>query len=246
LLTVARFAECCKNFVNQNLFVEVQICAALFTNHTKFIYKVFGFYHHIQILLEGVSIIYNCFMIPAIFLDRDGVIIENRTNYIREWSHVAILPKAVEAIVRFQQKHLHRVIIITNQSAIGRGLMTFEAAQDINARLVKIIEGSGGQIEGVYMCPHKPDDLCDCRKPQPGLFFQAARELSVDLRRSWMIGDAWSDLLAGQAAGLSGLVMVKTGRGAEQLLRSQPETLKDYHVYDDISKALSAISFQDD
>ena len=181
-------------------------------------------------------------MLPAVFLDRDGVVIENQTDYVRAWSQVAILPKAIDAIVAFQQKHLHRVVIITNQSAIGRGLMSLETAQDINTRLVKIIESNGGQIEGVYMCPHKPEDLCTCRKPQPGLFFQAARELSVDLSRSWMIGDAWSDLLAGQAAGLSGLIMVKTGRGTEQLLQPQPETLRNYHIYDDLSKALATIS----
>ncbi len=180
-------------------------------------------------------------MFPAIFLDRDGVIIENQTDYVRDWSQVTILPKAIDAIVTLQQKHLHRVVIVTNQSAIGRGLMSLETAQNINTRLVKIIESNGGQIEGVYMCPHKPEDLCTCRKPQPGLFFQAAEELSVDLSRSWMIGDAWSDLLAGQAAGLSGLIMVKTGRGAEQLLQPQPEALREYQIYDDLSNALAAI-----
>lgn len=187
------------------------------------------------------SIIYNYFMLPAIFLDRDGVIIENRSDYVRHWSQVVMLPDAVDAIVRFQQYQLHRVVIVTNQSAIGRGLMSFEIAQDINARLVKLIEKSGGQIGGVYMCPHKPDDQCNCRKPQPGLFLQAARELSVDLSRSWVIGDAWSDLLAGQAAGLRRFVMVKTGRGSEQLLHSQPEALIDYRIYADLSEALAAI-----
>ena len=182
-------------------------------------------------------------MYPAIFLDRDGVIIENRTNYVRNWSQVAILPKAIDAIVNFQKRYQYRIIIVTNQSAIGRGLMSLEVAHDINERLVKIIENNGGQIDGVYMCPHKPDDLCNCRKPQPGLFFQAARELSIDLGQSWMIGDAWSDLLAGQAARLRGVVMVKTGRGAEQLLQPQPKTLGDYRVYDDLSDALAALSY---
>ena len=188
-------------------------------------------------------IIYNCYMYPAIFLDRDGVIIENRTNYVRDWSQVTILPKAIDAIVTFQKKYHYRFIIVTNQSAIGRGLMSLEIAQDINKRLVKIIENNDGQIDGVYMCPHKPEDLCNCRKPQPGLFFQAARELSMDVGRSWMIGDAWSDLLAGQAAGLRGVIMLKTGRGAEQLLQPQPETLGDYRIFDNLSDALAAISF---
>jgi len=189
--------------------------------------------------------LYNYSMFPAIFLDRDGVIIENQANYVRDWSQAKFIPKAIDAIVTFQQKHLYQVIIITNQSAIGRGLISLNVAQDINKRLVKTIENHGGQIEGVYMCPHKPEDLCDCRKPKPGLFFQAAKDLSLDLSRSWMVGDAWSDLLAGQAAGLRGVILLKTGRGAEQLLQPQPETLRDFHVYDDLSEALEAISFSE-
>lgn len=186
--------------------------------------------------------LYNCNMVPAVFLDRDGVIIENLANYVRDWSQVKFIPKAIDAIVNFQRKHLYQVIIVTNQSAIGRGLISLNVAQDINKRLVKFIENHGGQIEGVYMCPHKPEDLCDCRKPKPGLFFQAAKDLSLDLSQSWMVGDAWSDLLAGQAAGLRGVIMVKTGRGAEQLLQPKPEILRDFHIYDDLSEALEAIS----
>lgn len=187
-------------------------------------------------------IIYNSSMFPVVFLDRDGVIIENRKNYVRDWSQVVILPKAIDAIVTLQQKYLYRVVIVTNQSAIGRGLMSLSAAQNINRLLLKIIKSKGGQIEGVYMCPHKPEDLCNCRKPKPGLFFQAARDLPVDLSRSWMVGDAWSDLLAGQAAGLRGVIMVKTGRGSEQLLQPQPKTLRNFHVCEDLSEALVAIA----
>lgn len=182
-------------------------------------------------------------MFPAVFLDRDGVIIENRTNYVRDWSQVVILPKAIDAIANFQKIYQYRVIIITNQSAVGRGLMSLKVAQDINKRLIEIIENNSGQIDGVYMCPHKPEDLCNCRKPQPGLFFQAAKELSLDLGRSWMIGDAWSDLLAGQMAGLRGVIMVKTGRGAEQFLQPKPENLGSYRVFDDLSDSLAAISY---
>lgn len=181
-------------------------------------------------------------MFPVVFLDRDGVIIENRKNYVRDWSQVVILPKAIDAIVTLHQKYLYRVVIVTNQSAIGRGLMSLSAAQDINRQLVKIIKSKGGQIEGVYMCPHKPEELCDCRKPKPGLFFQAARDLSIDLGQSWMVGDAWSDLLAGQEAGLRGVIMVKTGRGSEQLLQLQPKTLRDFRVCEDLSEALAAIA----
>ena len=90
-------------------------------------------------------------------------------------------------------------------------------AQEINQRLINLIREHGGQIDGAYMCPHKPEDGCSCRKPLPGLLLQAAKDLSLDLQRSWMIGDAWSDVQAGEAAGMRGTILLKTGRGTEQL-----------------------------
>lgn len=185
-------------------------------------------------------------MFPAIFLDRDGVIIENREDYVRDWSQVKILPEALDAIVNFQHKHHYRFIIVTNQSAIGRGLMSIEAARDINELLVKTIEARGGKVHGVYLCPHTPEDRCNCRKPEPGMFFQAARDLSIDLNRSWMVGDAWSDLLAGQAAGLRDMILVQTGRGADQLSIPVPEKLTKYHICADLPEALVTISLQEE
>ena len=116
-----------------------------------------------------------------------------------------------------------------------------DIVQDINNKLVKIIYEMGGKIDKIYTCPHRPEDGCECRKPKPGLLLQAAQELSIDLQRSWMIGDAWSDLLAGQAAGLRGVVLLKTGRGAEQLLQLQPENLADYFVFNDLADAIASI-----
>ena len=183
-------------------------------------------------------------MFPAIFLDRDGVLIENRADYVRDWSQVKIFPEALRVLSLSGAKN-YKIVIITNQSAVGRGLITLETAKDINDRLVDLIHRQGGQVDGVYMCPHKPDDGCTCRKPQPGLFFQAAEELSLDLQRSWMIGDAWSDLQAGQAAGLGQVILVKTGRGAEQVLQPRPEQISDHLIFDDLPQALGAIFSRD-
>ena len=180
-------------------------------------------------------------MFRAVFLDRDGVLIENRSDYIREWSHVNMIPKALEALAGFQRKGF-KIVVVTNQSAIGRGLVTMDAAEKINDRLVQTVKAGGGWIDGIYMCPHKPEDQCLCRKPQPGLLLRAAQELSLDLRSSWMIGDAWSDLLAGQAAGLRRTIMVRTGRGSAQLLGTQPETLKPFLVSNDLFDAFSAVA----
>jgi D-glycero-D-manno-heptose 1,7-bisphosphate phosphatase len=179
-------------------------------------------------------------MHPAIFLDRDGVLIENRSDYVRSWSQVTIFPEAIRALTNLPDNK-YKIVIVTNQSAVGRRLISLETARAINGRLIDEIEKNGIQVGGLYMCPHSPDEQCNCRKPQPGLLLQAAQELSLDLSASWMIGDAWSDLLAGQAAGVRGVVMVRTGRGEEQLLQTHPENLKDHLIFDDLSKALEAI-----
>jgi len=179
-------------------------------------------------------------MYPAIFLDRDGVIIENRANYVRNWSQVSIFPNAIKALSNSIMEK-YKIIVVTNQSAVGRNLISFETAREINDKLSVAIKQIGGNVDGIYMCPHAPEHECNCRKPKPGLLLQAAQELSLDLSASWMIGDAWSDLLAGQAAGTRGNIMVKTGRGAKQLLLSHPENLKGYFVFNDLSEAVNAI-----
>lgn len=183
-------------------------------------------------------------MFPAIFLDRDGVLIENRSGYVRDWSHVQIFPEAIRALSS-QKLDRYRIVIVTNQSAVGRGIMSFESAGEINDRLVRWIRDRGGRIDGAYLCPHGPDDGCDCRKPRPGLLLQAARELSLDLKRSWMIGDAWSDVQAGQAAGVRGAIILKTGRGAEQLAQPRPADLAGFLVCDDLPHALEVILARD-
>ncbi len=160
-------------------------------------------------------------MFRAVFLDRDGVLIENRSDYIREWSHVKILPKVLDALSGFQRAGF-KIIVVTNQSAVGRGLMTLETAEEINDRLVKTIQEDGGWIDAVYM---------------------SARNFSLDLDSSWMIGDAWSDLRAGQSAGLHGLIIVKTGRGSIQLLETQSKEIETFLISEDLFDAFNTIAF---
>jgi D-glycero-D-manno-heptose 1,7-bisphosphate phosphatase len=107
-------------------------------------------------------------MEPAIFLDRDGVIIENRPSYVRSWADVVILPLALEAMARIHASPF-KIVIVTNQSAVGRGLLGLEEAWAINHHLQQVIEESGGRVDGLFMCPHSPEDHCNCRKPKPGL-----------------------------------------------------------------------------
>lgn len=180
---------------------------------------------------------------PALFLDRDGVIIENRANYVRAWSDVEIYPQALRALARIRAVP-HKIILVTNQSAVGRGIITLEQARLINEQLLEVIRRENGRVDAVYMCPHAPADQCTCRKPKPGLLLQAAHNHHIDLTQSIMIGDAVTDLQAGQAAGCRQLIMLRTGRGQTQAnlpafqQLPQPPTPR---VYDTLAAAFLAL-----
>jgi D-glycero-D-manno-heptose 1,7-bisphosphate phosphatase len=175
---------------------------------------------------------------PALLLDRDGVLIENREDYVLSWADVEIYPGALEALARASRSP-YKIVIVTNQSAIGRGLISLQKAEEINQQLLKKIKAAGGRVDGVFMCPHAPEDGCTCRKPQPGLLFQAAQALSLDLSRSILIGDALSDIRAGQAAGISQTILVRTGRGRSQALKAEAEHLNPFLIYDTLAVALA-------
>ncbi len=179
-------------------------------------------------------------LFPALFLDRDGVLIENRDEYVLSWADVVILPEALEALARASLS-LYKIVIVTNQSAIGRGLLSLSMADEINSRLLKKIQAAGGRIDGVFMCPHSPEDACSCRKPQPGLLFQAAQALSLNLKQSILIGDALSDIIAGQAAGIPQTILVQTGRGKSQALKAETGHLKPFLVYPTLADVLAAL-----
>ena len=177
---------------------------------------------------------------PAIFLDRDGVIIENRANYVRGWEDVAIYPQALSAL-RAIRDYPYRIIVVTNQSVVGRGLIPLAAAESINRRLVGRIREAGGRVDGVFMCPHAPVDACACRKPRPGLLQQAAEAHHLDLAQSIMIGDALTDLQAGRAAGVGRVALVRTGRGGGQRRMADVQKLQPFPTFFDLTEALTAL-----
>ena len=152
---------------------------------------------------------------PAVFLDRDGVLNHNRHDYVKSWTEFEFLPGALEALRRLGCLGWP-VVVVSNQSAVGRGLVSLAEVEAINARMVAEVQQAGGRLDRVLYCPHHPREACDCRKPRPGLLLQAAEELGLDLARSFMVGDAASDIHAALAAGCRP-VLVKTGRGAAQL-----------------------------
>ena len=172
----------------------------------------------------------------AIFLDRDGVLLENRPDYVRSWEDVAIYPAALEALAKASHSS-HMFVIVTNQSGVGRGLIGIEEAETINRRLVVEVQKAGGRIDAVSMCIHSPEQECGCRKPKPGLLLHAAKLLGIDLKESVMIGDALSDIEAGRAAGVGEAVIVRTGRGEEQWRANGKFPL----VFEDLAEALEAL-----
>jgi D-glycero-D-manno-heptose 1,7-bisphosphate phosphatase len=175
----------------------------------------------------------------AVFLDRDGVINENRSDHVRSWDEFRFLPGALEAIARLREAGV-RVFVITNQAIVNRGMITREALDDLHGRMSDEIDRHGGRVESVIYCPHRPDEECGCRKPMPGLLTRAAEEHGVDLGRSVVIGDALADLQAGAAAGCS-TVLVLTGRGSEQLPLARENDDCEFAVAPDLPTAVDQL-----
>lgn len=151
----------------------------------------------------------------ALFVDRDGVICENRTDHVKNWDEFRFLPGARAGLAALS-KLGWPVIVITNQAIIGRGMVPARVVDDIHRRMVAEVAAEGGRIDRVIYCPHRPEDRCACRKPEPGMLLRAAGEIGIDLSQSYLVGDAASDLLAGQRVGCR-LFLVLTGRGTNQL-----------------------------
>jgi D-glycero-D-manno-heptose 1,7-bisphosphate phosphatase len=176
---------------------------------------------------------------PATFLDRDGVIIENRADYVKSLAETQFIPGALEALARLAQRD-GLIVIVTNQAAIGRQIITRETAEAINAHIVAHVRAVGGRVDGVYLCPHRPDEGCACRKPAPGMLLQAAAELDIDLPASVMIGDATSDLQAALAAGVKPIFLL-TGlleRREQELAQAQRLNAA---IFDDLAAAVSQL-----
>jgi len=175
----------------------------------------------------------------AVFLDRDGVICENRDDYVKSWGEFVWIPGAKEALSRLRS-HGHIAIVITNQSAIGRGIISRRTLEEIHQRMGEEIAETGGKIEKIYYCPHRPEDSCSCRKPEPGLLLQAAEDLKLDLRSSYLIGDKITDIEMGHKVG-SRTIMVKTGKGQDQLADQARWKIRPDYIAQDLSEAVDLI-----
>lgn len=161
---------------------------------------------------------------PAVFLDRDGTINE-QMGYINHISRFQILPGVAEAIRRLNEAQIP-VVVVTNQSGLARGYFPAELLVAVHEKMVSLLAEKGAHVDGIYICPHHPEakkeeyrQACDCRKPKTGLLLQAAEEMGLDLARSFVVGDRWSDLKTAVGCGATPvLVLTGYGRGDAQYI----------------------------
>jgi histidinol-phosphate phosphatase family protein len=159
----------------------------------------------------------------AVFLDRDGVLTRERLDYVKTPEELEILP-GIEAPLREIQKMGFRLVVITNQSVVGRGLTTDLEMSRIHEKLRSKLASFGCSLDGIYYCPHRPDEMCRCRKPEPGLILIAASDLGIDVETSYMIGDKEIDLEAARRAGCHGIRVPTNGGGLVEAVRSIVQT----------------------
>ncbi|MDP2688951.1 MAG: HAD family hydrolase [Deltaproteobacteria bacterium] len=150
----------------------------------------------------------------AVFLDRDGTI-NIDAGYLSKPEELALITGSADAIRRLNGFGV-KVIVITNQSGVGRGYFTNGDLERVNARLVALLRLEGARIDGIYCCAHRPDEECPCRKPKNGLAVKAAQEHGIDLGKSFVVGDKASDIGLAWGSGARG-VLVMTGDGPEEL-----------------------------
>ncbi len=154
-----------------------------------------------------------------IILGRDGILNEFRESHVTAPEEWVPVPGALEAVARLNHAGWH-VVVATNQSGIGRGMIDMAAVNMVHAHMHRQLQAQGARLDAVFFCPHTPEDQCDCRKPRPGLMQDIALRYGVDLAQVPMVGDTARDLLAAQAAGCQPHLVLSgraAGLGAEQV-----------------------------
>lgn len=183
---------------------------------------------------------------PAVFLDRDGTINE-QMGYINHISRFILLPGAATAIRTLNEQNIP-VVVVTNQSGLARGYFPPVLLDAVHAQMEQELAAQDAHIDGLYICPHHPEakekqfrKVCTCRKPQTGLLEQAAAELELDLTRSFIVGDRWSDLKCGNRVGATSvLVLTGYGRGDLEYIGPEQEIQPD-KIAEDLSEAVDWI-----
>lgn len=175
----------------------------------------------------------------AVFVDRDGTLNQD-AGYITSPEQLVVFPGVPEAIARLNALPV-KVILVTNQSAIGRGLMSEKDLEAIHARLSSILRPSGATIDGIFVCPHHPRECCACRKPQTGLIEEAVARFSLDLSQCFFVGDKRSDLEAAQKAGIPGILVMTSPYSAGAMQAGDEGKMPIAHVADTFARAVDWI-----
>ncbi len=171
----------------------------------------------------------------TLFLDRDGVInVRIVGDYIKKWDEFKFLPGVLEALAVFSN-HFRRIVIVTNQAGIEKGLYTHEQLDAIHEQMIQYIEYHGGRIDQIYYCPYLPDLDPSCRKPNPGMAYEALKDYpDIEFKHSIMIGDSYSDIVFGNQLGMK-TILVGNSPGTVQSLNSIPDcrldSLKDFATF---------------
>ena len=172
---------------------------------------------------------------PFVALDRDGTIVVD-CQYLSSPDQVCLLPNAAAGLRAIRAMGLG-LVIVTNQSAVGRGFFDMACVEQVHARLRELLRAEDVELDGIYTCPHTPDNGCDCRKPRPGLLLRASRELGFDPANSFVIGDKPCDIDLGNGVGAT-TILVRTGYGAEH---EAAGTTSPHFVADDLLDAAEYI-----
>ncbi|MGZ5029669.1 MAG: D-glycero-beta-D-manno-heptose 1,7-bisphosphate 7-phosphatase [Methylobacter sp.] len=173
-----------------------------------------------------------------VLLDRDGVINHDSDEFIKSPDQWLPIEGSLEAIALFNE-HGYKVVVITNQSGLARGLFDAATLEKIHAKMQRMAAEKGGKIDAIYFCPHGPDDDCNCRKPKPGLIEAFADDNKINLSGVAFIGDSLRDLQAAQAAGASP-ILVKTGKGRKTLTENPNLDIPVFENLYDAAKHLTS------
>ena len=172
---------------------------------------------------------------PYVFLDRDDTIIRD-ISYLDDPDAIEFLPQAMDGLLLMQRMNL-RLVLVTNQSGIGRGLVSQSAVQAVHQRLQAILGEQDVKLTAIYYCPHAPEQACSCRKPETGLLEQARSDLGCDLGRSWMMGDKTADIELGKRVGAKTILVRSPFPGRT----TEAELLEPDFVVDDLIQAAENI-----
>ncbi len=168
-------------------------------------------------------------MKKTVFIDRDGVINKDSSDYIKNCDEFEFIPGSLAAFKRLHQEG-YDAIVITNQSVIGRQMVTHEGLDAIFNKLKKGVEDIGGKVKDIFFCPHSPDERCKCRKPLPGMILEAQKRYNINLDDSYMIGDSTKDIECAKNAGCGFSVLVKTGNGLNSVKELIEKNIKPDYI----------------